>query len=91
MTGVCTVQAPCMDFDCLSIAPPSVTAPELLPVTPSNFEKRIEFPLVASAGLAESAGSEMSALESLLDEFSSKEMAQEFDAWLKDMPGPGLS
>ncbi len=83
-----------MDFDYFAAAPPSATLPELLPTAPPErfnaFERRIEFPMVSSAGLSDSAGSEMSALDVLLEEFSSNAMTKEFDAWLKDMPGPEL-
>ena len=79
-----------MDFDYFAAAPPSVTSPELLPTAPPEFERRIEFPMVSSGGLSDSAGSEMSALDVLLEEFSSNAMTKEFDAWLKDMPSPEL-
>lgn len=83
-------KAPGMDFDYFAAAPPSGTLPKLLPTAPPEFERRIEFPMVSSAGLSDSAGSEMSALDVLLEEFSSNAMTKEFDAWLKDMPGPEL-
>ena len=79
-----------MDFDYFASTPPAVMSPDLLPTAPPEFEKRMEFPIVSSTDLSESAGSEISALDVLLEEFSSNQMAQEFDAWLKDMPCPEL-
>lgn len=79
-----------MDFDFFATPPASVTSPELLPTMAPGFEKRGDFLLVDSTGMSDSAASEMSALDGLLEEFTSNKMAQEFDAWLKDMPGPEL-
>lgn len=83
------VQGPGTDFDYFAAPPPTVTSPELLPLAPANFEKGMDFPMMSSLD-SESAGSDMSALDVLLEEFSSNQMAEEFDAWLKDMPCPEL-
>ena len=92
--GICLsahfqLQGPGMDFDYFATPPPTVTSPELLPLAPANFEKGMDFPMMSSLN-TESACSDMSALDVLLEEFSSNQMTEEFDAWLKDMPCPEL-
>ena len=82
-------QGPGLDFDYFAAPPPTVTSPELLPSAPANFEKGMDFPMMSSLD-SESAGSDMSALDVLLEEFSGNPMTEEFDAWLKDMPCPEL-
>ena len=79
-----------MVFDFFTSPPPTVTSPDLLPTAPAEFERRTEFPMVSSANLSDSSGSEISELDVLLEGISSNQMTHEFDEWLKDMPCPDL-